>query len=161
MSVTNDHAANDGVQAKDGVMKMIDRSKTYVAWGLVALWVVGLFVLWQFINDDARWPRILVVFHSIEAAAFAALSVLLGVQVKRTDEAQKAEGKAKADLVQEKGLNEIAEDLANKVLSEKGHTPLTIGPAMLSLDKDRTEKDASVELAQHFLAARRAVNRRI
>jgi hypothetical protein len=110
-------------------------------------------------DDEKHWPKILIMFNSIEAAAFAAVGALVGVQVKRAEAAANGEKKAKADLHQEKKINEIGEDLAHKVLSEKGDA-LDLGVTMtLNLDKTRSSSDTSVDLAKHFLAVRRAANR--
>ena len=135
---------------------------TAVALVLIVLWIIWIVVLWRHIDDDAHWANMLIIFHSIEAAAFAAVSALLGVQVKRAEGAEHAEKKAKTDLMREKKITDIGEDLSNKVLSEKGHQiPLVLGAEMLNFDKTRAEDTTSDELARHFLAARRAANRNV
>ena len=134
---------------------------TAIAVGLIILWLIGIVILWLRIDDDAHWAKMLVIFNSIEAVAFAAVGALLGVQVKRVEVAENAEKKAKADVVQEKNISSIGEDLAHNVLGERNHIFLNDETTAFHLNKMKTGTTRSVELAEQLLNARRAANRNV
>ncbi|KJC62479.1 hypothetical protein UP10_04000 [Bradyrhizobium sp. LTSPM299] len=143
---------------KPSLTKTLGPLETIVALLLIGLWVVGIVVLWFNLDNETHWAKYLLIFHSIEAAAFAGVGALLGVQVKRAEGAEKETKKAKTDLVQEKKITEIGDDLARSVMGEQDHIALGKETALLHLDKVRDGTANSVDLAKQFLAARRAAN---
>lgn len=147
-------AGKDGTQ--EGSPKALGTLGTAIAVVLIALWVGGLAYLWQHLQDtEATWVRNLVIFHSIEAAAFAAAGALLGVHVNRVKESEKAAQDAKAETAKEKKISLIGERLASTVLVEKGHAPLTLDTDH-RLWQDKAGMPMSVEIAQELLDARSA-----
>src|SRR5262245_2617281 len=135
---------NDGSMGKNDPPKALGTLGTVVSIILIVLWIAGLCFLCLQIDDaEARWARILVIFHSIEAAAFAAAGALLGVQVKRVQAAEKAEKEAKTEAVKEKKISQLGERLASTVLVEKNHAPLALETEH-HLWKDKTGMPLSV-----------------
>lgn len=145
-----------GKPAKDDPPKALGAMGTAMAIGLIVLWVGGLWFLWVHIDDtETKWARNLVIFHSIEAAAFAAAGALLGVQAKRVQAAEKAEKEAKTETAREKVISQLGERLASAVLVEKNHVPLSLETSH-PLWTDKAGMPRSVQLAQELLDTRRA-----
>jgi hypothetical protein len=147
---------NDASKGKNDPPKALGIAGTVVAIVLIGLWIVVLGLLWLHIDDaEARWARSLVLFHSVEAVAFAAAGALLGVQVKRAQAAEKSEKEAKTEAAKEKKISQLGERLASTVLIEKNHAPLTLETEH-HLFTNKTGMPLSVHLAQELLDARGA-----
>ncbi|MBR0939404.1 hypothetical protein [Bradyrhizobium jicamae] len=142
------------------ISKSLGGTGTTVAIVLILIWLVGLGVLWFHLDDEAHWAKLLLIFNSVETGAFAAIGAILGVQVKRAENAEHAANKAKADMVQEKKISEIGSDLANSVLSEKDHIfqDKNDGGIAFHVNKAKTGDTRSIQLAQQLIDARRAAN---
>lgn len=150
--------ANDekGKIGKDETPKMLGAVGTWAAGILIIVWLIAIVVLWNHVDDaDARWARLLLIFNSIETVAFAAVSALLGVQVKRAQVAEKGEKEAKKEVVQEKKVSQIGDRLASTVLAEKDFAPVP-RQARSQFWQEKTGTSASVQLAQELLDARHA-----
>ena len=156
MTTPRSGAENNTPPPNEPPPKGLGTAATVVAIGLLLLWIAGLYLLWIHIDDpEARWARNLVLFHSLEAVAFAAAGALLGIQVKRVQTAEKAEKEAKTEAAKEKKISQLGERLATTVLVEKDHAPLVLETDH-HLRKEKTGMPMSVQVAQELLEAREA-----
>ncbi|MDF0522854.1 hypothetical protein P0R31_37085 [Bradyrhizobium yuanmingense] len=155
-SLNKDSKNKDG--GKVEAPKALGPVGTGVAVLLIAIWIIAVFALWNHVDDtDARWTRMLLIFNSVEAIAFAAVGALLGVQVKRAQTAEKGEKEAKKEAAQEKKVAQLGERLASSVLTERDFAPVARA-AGSHFWQEKTGASPSVRLAQELLDARHAQN---